>query len=707
MATQWLDAFLMILGALLIGSGALWALTSEAPGIIPLPTTMRRKAWITAWLSAGKPRGISLRLMVSGLVLGSSRPRTKSGTMKSRRGKEWIIPGRSLLIGRSPGGRRWRTGLRAGTLIAMIGLLAPVTASGQTPVDAAPTTYEIFDNVQGKTVVSDRPQSYDKNSNSYNKGLTAFPQNQVSFVQLSGTGFLDSAVVKPGKGDTYVIENSTAGANDSFGGLLVNGIKWKSIDVVMNQCFAGGFAYNMQGSLMGNGGPKPANGPTVGYTFSSGSSFNEVSYGTVRPTQNTGVDKLTAVGDFTQGWAISAATNGSMLTNYQRGINYDPFVVKSATSGNSSDVGVPNLVKPTPLGGGKYDVTKLGFESPVYASSDALKGGAADPNGDNNIRTLKGAASNTWAVLMAFTPGNGADFKIDIQREYAALLASGVKADHIAVLFGNDGQGTQGPPKAMDPKNNTPNLNTVVPINGSTSLDTIRGLLSGNKATWTSLQLPDGKHLVAPGDKAQLFVYTTGHGNAAMSNGAEVKAANLRLGPGEYTNKLEIHGATNFAGTEKVQIAMARAMPNLPSDTISVDGHNLAAATPVSVGGGAFNLSGLVGMPAGPELSYYDVNVPASDFSGPEGEQNFDFSVTSASDADILNFDRNIRAFTMIDDTSLADIASGAVDTFTVVASVPEPSTWLLIAVGASGVLATHALARRKGVVGAAISAGG
>ncbi len=632
---------------------------------------------------------------------------------------------RSLSLLLCPRGLRTWASLTVATMIAACGLLAAPPASGQTAVQAIPPSYITYNNVTG-AVQATGTISYSAASNSYVAAAPQLPNRQYSYVALSGGTYLDSTVstlrnmAVPAADRQLINATLPAGvANTSFGGLLL-GRQWNSVDVVMTQCFSGGFAFNVQGSLMGNAAAAaPANHPVVGYTFTSSANFNEVSFGRVLPSQKSGTDANNlAVGDYTQGWARSAAGGSSMLTNYLTGgLRQDPYVVNGNAPGVPNQVTIGAHIMGQPAGAN--NVTSLGFESPVYASSDPLANilgtKVVNPFAPNNSRSLGTAtaagASTRWAVLMAFSPNDRSDFILDIDREYAALRAQGVPANHIAVLFGNMGGGTLPLAPNILAANNVPNINqipnaaggfiTAVPVTGSTSLANITALLSGG-ALWAN------KGLAQPPAAAtsNLLVYTTGHGNAEASGGMNIVIPNARAGPGDFTNLLKIGGPDNFNGDVMLQLAAARALPNLQNDMISVNGHALGAATLVSAAQGtAFDISNILGPPTSVPPFYYDVILPASDYLSTGGLDSFSLSVTSSSLSDILAFDSNIEGLTIIDDTSMADISAGAVDTYTDLLATPEPSAWVLLGIGMSGVLLYFCWQRRKRAVGAAISA--
>ncbi len=377
--------------------------------------------------------------------------------------------------------------LLSGSMLLVAASAAPAFA--QQAVSALPRTYVTRNNRTQANTYS-QAIAYFGDSNSYVPAETVqgVPNNIFSYVVTQGNtgggnGFISSIAFTPAMGATparYDFPTTPAGrANTSLGG-LVDAFNWGSADVIMDQCYGGGFGFNIAGSLQGatprGGGPMVAPVNRIGYTFASGANYNEYAFGVTLPAGNVGTRAVTAVADFTQGQAYAETPPGpfTMYAAYTNGRVTDPFVV------GGTPYGAPNQA-PANLQAG-------GFESPVYGSSDAPGPGGVPstaPAAVNNNRTYMMGAANKWAVLVAFTP-NRNEFTVDIEREYYALIQSGVPASHIAVLYGTMGGGSTLPsfPGIAAPPgtNNRPVLpaNFTVPVQGEASNEFVAGLLNPN-----------------------------------------------------------------------------------------------------------------------------------------------------------------------------------------------------------------------------------
>jgi hypothetical protein len=619
---------------------------------------------------------------------------------------------------RKPSG--WRAGVFAATALGVTGVFTCVPAAAQTPVMARPASYTTWNNKTG-ALTNGAAIMYNANTDTYVNAqvVQGVPNNNISYVVTQGNpnglGLLMNTVRVPGMGtapDQLLNLTVPAGTpNTSLGG-LIDRFGWGAADVVMNQCFAGGFAFNIAGSLQGavpaGGGAAVAPANRIGYTFASGANFNELSYGYAAPGNATPAT-ATQVADFTQGHAFGSTGPGPFgnFASYQNGYQADPF-----TAGHAG-YGVANQL---PNNGGP--VLKAGlFESPVYASSDAPgAGGAVNAAAANNARTFATAPDHRWAVLVAFTPDR-AEFNLDIQREYAALISNGIDRSHIAVLYG-DGNAASlarftsiatGPPAASN--NNIPNvngiLNTVaanftVPVQGAASQANLAGLLNpdliqnptappANRVDYWQFLFGTGPGGARPAAGDNLLFYSTGHGSAVNILGGNVTAVNNvggNAGNQVFTTSITLTGPDNVQITPGMnltaQITVRGALTDPGSDTFFIDGHPIGGDTLVSVAGGtALDMTSLLEPDGGPALAYYDITFPASDLDAIGGSDNVFFSISSGDDDAITSFDQGVAAITFLD-ASPDVAATGAVDAYTdfVSASVPEPSALLLGAIG-------------------------
>ncbi|HEY1683971.1 MAG TPA: hypothetical protein VGG19_04360 [Tepidisphaeraceae bacterium] len=614
-------------------------------------------------------------------------------------------------------------------LITMDGFWTAQQALAQVPVVAKPSTYATYNNVTQTISYSSPTIAYDVNSNTYTNSLLQVPTSgQYSFFSLNRAANGTSVNLYSSAPRLNANGTIPAGPNASFGGLLDQS-QWNGIDVVMNQCFGGGFAFNMQGSLIGSGAVAAAN--VNGYTFAASSDYNEVGYGATIPSGSSiGANGL-AVGDFTQGWAnnvnTGGANTGSMILNFQAGYQNDPFTARGSGAATPNALGFPNQVD---IGGAPpappmNNITALGFESPTYASSDAPA-----VSGTNDLRTLEtvnpmdeAAGSSRWAVLMAPSGNVGpagqlTSFVVDLERQYAALIGAGVPADHIAVLYGSAGTtaapsgGVLNLPANMLAANNFPNITMIngmatIPYQNGMDLGTIRGLVAGTAATWTGL----GLTAPAATNTSSLFVYVTGHGSSLKTNGATISIPNTVV-DGQYANLVSLTGITNYnpalnnpdtpvnARGATIQIALSAPLADLTNsgmDNLWVDGEattagaiELGAATQENTSDdSAFDVSDQIETNSAP-VYYYDITMPEADW--PSGAQNLALSLESPDSSDVSAFDSDLEAVTLIDDTDMADIEAGDVDTYTV--TVPEPVSGLLLGAGMITLLACRRSSR-------------
>ena len=594
-------------------------------------------------------------------------------------------------------------------IVSLLTMITSPTPAQQVPVMAMPQTYSTFDNLEQ---MYDYGQAegygYNATTNRYsylpaNPNLQGVPNKALSYILTWDNIWLMNTVLL--KNGQYVVPSPGAGmsvtaptppGNTSLGGYLDGGkgFTWGSVDVVMQQCFGGGFAFDMAGSLQGavpaGGGAVVAPVNKVNYTFTAAANYNEVAIAYVDPpaypppgTAPATVATMDLLGDFTQGHAtnVAAPTLGTLYQSYTFAVDEDPYV-----DGTTPTFGVTNRVPLTLLNGG--------FESPVYGSPDAMIGGGGviNPKGNNNSRTYQTNSSNRWALLFAPNP-DAVFFAYEIEREYAALLSAGVSKGHIAVLY-RDGT-FDGTPQclngaaqclprfnAINNNNNSPTVNALldkylganvpIPINGAATWANITGLLnlsfSAASNYWQTLV---GATPHNTGDS--LLLYVTGHGDAVRPNGAYFQAVNSQLNGGtQYQTQInlavpdnvQIVGSQTYTG----QIAMQSPLLDPPSSyTITVGGlaaGSLTQASLTSAPPTAIDMSTILQPTNGSSLTYYTFSLPTGTTSGPSASQPLNFTISNSDPNAIASFDNNVLAITFMDGTP-STCAGGACDFYT------------------------------------------
>jgi hypothetical protein len=246
------------------------------------------------------------------------------------------------------------------------------------------------------------------------------------------------------------------------------------VDVLMQQCFGGGFADGMNASI-------------TSYTFTSASTWNELAWNTTVGPDN-----------FTRAWNDSYPRSEGLYQHY-----FDAIKGAAAAPPNGAVVQDPFAL------GGPNRTAKI-FENPTFASPDALVGGYPDTNGVNNSRDILG---NQWALLYApqvrDALGNIAPrFGQNIDRIYNSLrtVGSGVPANHIIVLFENNAANTATP--------------GGTPINGPATLANFMNASKNGTGLYGNItgQNNPGN----PDANAHLFVFNTGHGESWTKPGGTV-----------------------------------------------------------------------------------------------------------------------------------------------------------------------------------------
>jgi len=586
--------------------------------------------------------------------------------------------------------RRWRRGIAVGVL-GLFCFLNQTAQAQRTGIRAQPPSYGTYNDVT--STYDFRAEKI--NLNVDNPPLSTYvaiatpPTAQYSFVQTSdGVNLLSTAINNVNGQLLNTLPNLPAGGlapNPTFGG-LVDGRAWNAADVTMQQCFSGGFAWNIQGSLQPSAGVGVAN--TIPYTFAAAANFNEFSYEAQAPNINAppnGAGATTALGDFTQGdawgsWntAVLPANNSvGRYRDYQIGVGGglvggvvqggDPFTAGNATAtwGNTNFFSLPNKT----------------FESPVYASPDPLAAGAINPAAANNSRTMTQVAANpTYAVLVAFSATNDDRFVLDLERQYTTLLSDGIPANHIAVLYGDGTVKQLGSFSSIAAANRQPNFGGLygaaftMPVTGAASSANVTSALNGG---WAAI----GAGLVNVPAGANLYLYVTGHGGSV--NVAAAPIATNAAGSSVITT-LTLSGPPNPTPTTTLQIASNGPLPaSILGDSVMVDGNLLP--TDLTADATPFDVSSFIpGAVLIPSLYYYSVSVPQS-YYAMNGDGTYSLGL-QGSTSDISAFDSSIAAVTMLDGSASLG-ASRDVDTYTDVVVVPEPSTIQLLFVGSATLL--------------------
>jgi hypothetical protein len=155
--------------------------------------------------------------------------------------------------------------------------------------------------------------------------------------------------------------------------------KGGSVDIVMQQCFSGGFVDHIAG----------LNKP---HTFASAAAWNEASQNGVKPKEGT----ITYLENFTRSWRQQADTNpnAGMLSNFQTAISGNGAIKKDRFS--------PPSPKDNPV------------EHPQYESPDPPPP-MPTPNDKRTLTPPKGGGKE-YAILVAWDKPNNADATKDNSR---------------------------------------------------------------------------------------------------------------------------------------------------------------------------------------------------------------------------------------------------------------------------------------------------
>jgi hypothetical protein len=365
------------------------------------------------------------------------------------------------------------------------------------------------------------------------------PAGTVSYVTTS-----DNKLLLDGADNLSSINGETnyPGAMTAFPGTV--------FDVVMQQCFGGGFANGMQTWLNQ-------------YSFTAATNWDQLANNSVDPKNPA------SLRNFTASWIQGVPRGDGMYQHYVDTVN-----------GATAD-GPKPAVSPDPYGrfGDLRKTAKGSFEDPTFASPDALLGdGTINVNGTNNGRVLN--SNNQWAILMATQP-NDRRFSTNIKRVYDALrsLSNPVPANHIVVLYGDSAANTTTP--------------DGTPINGpmsranffkATSGGNAAGNLFGSITGLDTQGIPD-QTAAKPDSTARLFVYNTGHGNSFTLNGARredtvpVNPARIRVDAMPANGFVDANGNPPADGdtTSFVDLQISTHSPLNPGVAVMVNGTTIGS----------------------------------------------------------------------------------------------------------------------------------
>lgn len=440
---------------------------------------------------------------------------------------------------------------------------------------------------------------------------------------------------KPAKVDSYIRTPDGQFLWDADPGAIINSNNFPrtlntfpgpNVDVVMQQCFGGGFAGGLNTSINL-------------FTMTAAANWNEYAW-------NSGNAQV-GYSNFTQSWVTSFPRPEGLYTHYL-----------DATNGAAATT-FPQ-VPPDPFGpnGGNRNVAKGYFENPVFASPDpTLAGGAVNPAGTNNGRDV--VVPNTYALLMAPSNlSNGVDtprFNVNISRVYNALLGIGIPANQIIVLYGNNAVNTQ----IGCPVNGPATLANIV--NASKNGTGLYGNVAGQNAP------------TAPNANSHLFVYVSGHGSSWDQTGAKGKATTA-VNPG--TGKVDVtvddmpvttltdqEGSDSGVGTMDLQLYSPAT--DLAGVNLSING--VVVGSLLSDPNPQDDLSNIIG-----STNTYDVPVSLSQFS----------LLWNPGDPLTVSLENNLPDPDAVDNLISAVSFDAYGDTWSVGVTVPEPAVGVLLLAG-------------------------
>lgn len=253
------------------------------------------------------------------------------------------------------------------------------------------------------------------------------------------------------------------------------GTPFDSVDVVMQNCFAGGFVNDIETAF----------GAGFGFTVATASNWNQ----TALNTDNMPPGKRRVVDNFTRPWRADADLfrGAGMLAHFN-----------TAVSGRLAGPLTPAIAKEPYSPPGQAFGPKIFTENPQYSSRAGANGAIDDAREIGDA----GGGVNQFAVLVGWgspNPRHG----INIARVYSTLRnVYGIPANRIAVLYDQPAAAIPANPLGVGPDD----LNGLagVAVNGGNT-----------RANWLNA-LGGGFFGVAPDADDKLFVYNTGHGDHAF-----------------------------------------------------------------------------------------------------------------------------------------------------------------------------------------------
>jgi hypothetical protein len=470
--------------------------------------------------------------------------------------------------------------------------------------------------------------------------LAIWPGRNAAHAIVFDTSGLNGVPAEPAKHHSFVTDwlGQIVATDSQYMDDVRNNFPGRSIDIVMQQCYGGGFA-NDAAATLGN------------YTFASASRWDQVSWSTYDP----GVF-VSTVENFTRAWRANASINNvnySMWRNFQVAIggnpNTDPEIPKDEYAISA-------------------DVDQQYYEYPQYDSPDAFV------TGPNDSRDLY----EQYAIIVEWSTSNGIADRYtaigNIARIYNTLRTGyQIPTGHIVVLQ-DYGAGTS-PPRYLhdgtiqDSWPDDTADDQYVNVNDSNERANWLSALRGNYFT-------DAQgNTQRPGANDRLFIYNTGHGGHGQFNAAIRTPGNPRgwevlpgsgaenwVGTGSSATDPEMAAIVNEDGTVHVQVATLE--PLLGPLDVVVNGWSGVLSLLSS--GMALDL-GFFGPLDDPSLHFYGVDVPYDSAHGFSADGRF----TAEIEIPLLENPDSVWAFTF---------AGG---TFQYIATtVPEPATGTLLLVG-------------------------
>ncbi len=325
-----------------------------------------------------------------------------------------------------------------------------------------------------------------------------------------------------------------------------------TFDVVMQQCFGGGFLDDIHGLA------QP-------HTFTSASAWNEVSWSSTR-TPNFLFNA--SVQDFTDAWRADVATYRSARATYVTTLGGNP--------------GTKDLFAPPGVTQGIITTTTY-LEHPQYESPDP-----PPRPGANDLRQMftPGPGGNNYAILVAWSSpraGDAADLlreQADIERVYNTLRTTyNIPFNNIVVLFNGDARNTALPALNGIIGDAFPGGENIGPVtvDGPNTQANWRSALAGNMFVNAA-----GGLGIRYGANDRLFVYNTGHGGEVtvqappaapgMAWAVPYRANGFSLLP----QLDDICCIVNPDGTDLLQIS-TRQLVTDPNVHVTVDGIDLGS----------------------------------------------------------------------------------------------------------------------------------